>query len=270
MDFERLVEVTVGPPGDAREIVGLRAAFDVSMTGSSAPQTATVRLWNPAPSTVARSRASGALLRVRAGYRGRATLGTVFLGQVIPGGIQLDREGPDTILTIEAGDGWVTLADTYVSESFATDIAAREIVQVVADAMGIETAVVDVPGSVRFPRGIAVQGSARAILDDLAESTGAQWRIVDGRLVFAPATSPYEGGSGPLLSSTAGTLIGAPTLMDGDQVSVRALLQPALRPGLGFRVQASDVSGDYLATEVQHVGDTWGSDYYTVATGRPL
>lgn len=269
--FGRRVALVIGTTegGAARRIEGLRVAFRVIMTSTSLPFEASIDVWNPSDSTVSAARDPAAQVILEAGYQ---QIGAVFRGEPIPGGVRAVRRGSDRVLTIEAADAWKARASAWFDRSYDAQTRAAQVVTDAAAALGVDVGAIVVPGDLRWPRGVAFAGPASEALDEIAESVGASWYIDGGALYFGADGQPVVAERGPLITSTTG-MVGSPTLRSdggGDVIEVRSLLLPRMRPGRPFRVRSEAVRGDFVAREVQHVGDSgWDQPFYSEILGVP-
>lgn len=270
--FGRRVILQLGTAGSAgREITDLRVGFTVTMTDDSTPNKAKIEVYNVGSWALAAMQADDAVVRLLAGY---ASAGGVprllFQGNPIAKGVRQKRSGTDTILSIEAQDGGREYTTSHVAESYATATTSGQLFAALADAMGLPLGNVDaVASTVSFPHGLALVGRAADQLDRVAAMSSARWGIRDGALqVWSIGGSTGE--AAEVFSSAAGNLIGSPEPTD-DGVQVTALIAPTLRPGKPFRVISEQVTGDFVATDVEFKGDSgWATDFYTVAKGVPL
>jgi len=249
----------------------LRVQFGVTMTDSSDPNTAKLQVYGLAASTVATMQASDAVVRLLVGYQSQGGVPRLlFQGNPITGGVRLERRGPDRVLSIEAQDGGREYTTAHVSESYATGTTSGQLFAALADRLGVPLGNVDaIVGDVAFPRGLAAVGRVSDQLGRLAAMSGARWQIRDGTLQVWPVGGS-TGEQAVVFSSSAGNLIGSPTVTD-EGVEITGLLAPTLRPGKPFRVEALDLQGDYVATSVEFKGDSgFATDFYVVAKGTPL
>jgi hypothetical protein len=117
-----------------------------------------------------------------------------------------------------------------------------------------------------------VSGSARHALATLASASGGHAFARDGVLYVIESDGhtgePYT--LAPVLSSRGGNLIGSPMPTDAG-IACKCLLDPGLRPGRIFRVDASTHAGDYVARNVVFEGDSgFDAPFYATVTGRAL
>lgn len=270
--FGRRVVVQLGTANSTgKEFRDLRVRFSVKMTDSSDPNSAKIEVYNLSASTVSAMQADDAVVRLLAGYDSEGGAERLlFQGNPIDGGVRLERQGVDTILTVEAQDGGREYTTSHVSESYSTGTTSSQVFSALAAQLGVPLGNVDaVVGDISFPSGLVLQGRVADQLDRVAAMSGARWQIRDGTLqVWAVGSTTGE--SAVVFSSETGNLIGSPTVTD-EGVEVTGLLAPTLRPGKPFRVASRDVEGDYVCTSCEFKGDSgWVTDFYVVARGAPL
>lgn len=255
--FKRQVIVQVGQPGQRGvSIEGLRVSFDVERSLSSDPNKATIAVYNAAPSTIKAFQAPGAVVRVLAGYDEPSL---VFTGDV-------DRayrrdQGVDRVLTIEAQDGGRRYREAVISQAFPAGVRVRDVVDAVAETLGVPRGTIRGVPSGTYAEGITVTGRSADVLSALLRREGVKWSIQDGELtILARGESTPE--TVPLISPETG-LVGSPEAGE-DTLELTALLTPEIRPGRRFRLVARDYDGVYRAERVRHVGDSgWDSTFYT-------
>jgi hypothetical protein len=269
--LQRRVLVQLGTAGSTgKEYDGLRVRFAVTMTDSSTPNEAKVEIYNVAASTVSAMQSDDAVIRLLVGYASEGAPRLLFQGNPISNGVQLERKGVDTVLTVEAQDGGREYTSSHLAESYGTGTTSAQVFAALADSLGVPLGNVDaVVGTIDFPSGIVLQGRASDQLDRVAAMSGARWQIRDGALqVWSVGGSTGE--QAVVFSASTGNLIGSPAVTD-DGVEITGLLAPTLRPGKPFRVDSRDVQGDYVCTSCEFKGDSgWGSEFYVVAKGTPL
>ena len=116
-------------------------------------------------------------------------------------------------------------------------------------------------GADRIEKALSIYGSPLEELGYFCRSIGIIWSIEDGAFKGAIAGTPY--GPGPLLNSHTG-LIEQPRINDQGHVLGYALLLPELRPGIGFTVESRRVSGQFIAVQTKHSGDTHATNDWQV------
>ena len=177
------------------------------------------------------------------------------------------------MVTIEGQDGGDRLRDARVELSYQTGVSLSTIANACIAALELPPGTVQLPEDPVLSQGFAYSGSARTLLDRIALSVGADAFVRDGSVnVIGQGLSTGELADSVVFSSAAGNLVGSPVRMDRGRVQVVGLLQPNLRPGMRYRVYSEEITGDFVAEDVQQDGDSEGeeNDWYTTAVGRPL
>lgn len=264
MILKRQIIVELGVPGElARRFTDLRISGKVERSSASGPNVASVTLINPGRDTIALAQQQGAVVRVLAGYDVPRLL---FVGDVNKGGATVEQQGPDRVLTLEAQDGGRALREARVERSFSGEVSAEQVLGVVADAMGLPLGAVNLPDTLRWPRGLSLSGAARDVLNEVTESLGVRWSVQDGALQVL-ADSEDTGELAVRVAAETGNLIGSPKPLDNG-LEVTALLDGRIRPGRRFVVASREFNGVYRAREVTHSFDSgWDNSFYTIVTG---
>lgn len=275
--FGRVWQLTVGVPGrtglrwegrveDRRPSVeGLAMDFSVTKSRKRSSNKAEITLWNLEPTSLGVLQSPGCEVRLVAGYAEAA--GLVFEGQIAKRGVSISPERPQLKVTISAGDGESALA--RVSAGISLDVGAsyRDAIRACCVDMGIKSGnLEDIPGIDRqFAGGFVAVGPTRDILTGLMRDLGCEYSVQNGALQgLAPRAARRE--TAVLLNPTSG-LIGSPT-KSKDGVEARSLLQPSILPGSLIQIDAIDLKGIYVASEVTHAGSTRGGDWYTDVKGK--
>lgn len=270
--FGRQVYVELGPEGvpSGVQLRDLRIGFKVSFKAGKATSTGTIRIWNPAPTSIAAIRLPKAVVRLFAGYDPLPRL--LFVGSPTPAGITVDVEGGDQILQLDATDGGASYATTIVV-SYATPTTLGQVLALVLAQTQWGRGMIGIPDSTpMFPHGVTIVGRPSEVMDRIAAAVpapGADWFVRDGAVYVVPrGTSTPE--AAPLLSSTQGNLIGSPTYGQKGQIKVRALIDATMRPGRAFVVQSVGVNGTYIASDIDFTGDSgYERDFYMDITAKP-
>lgn len=243
---------------DTSSLEDLRVDFSVIKTIGSKPNKASIDLYNPSPADGILSRARDRELRIRllAGYD---TPSLIFEGNPTAGGVSYERSGPDKILTLEAQDGLNAYQDTHVNITLGTATSFQEVVDKMADQIGLPRGTIRIPNDQQITQGTTLVGSVADIFDRVARSINADWSIQDGVLQMIPSDET-SGRSGPEFSKERGNLIQVDRRDDG--IKARTLLHGDLRPGDRFKVKTDDIDGVYKAERIEYHGSRWSNDFY--------
>ncbi len=275
--FGRVVVVELGQEGEAgKRFANLRTSFRVVHTRASAPNTLSLSLWNPNPITPALLDGSSPLARLLVGYADAVDPDApvvprlIFTGQPVKNGRTTEKNGTERILRIEAQDGGRQYREARIDITIASPTTLSALVTLAAAAMRIPLGTVTLDPDVALTQGFVGSGSARDVLDRIVLGQNADWMIRDGVLHVIPVGAAVPG-LAPLFSSESGTLIGQPIRRERGKVEIRALLNPALRPGSPFRVVSRSVKGNFIAGDVVFVGDSgFDRPFYVETIGSPI
>lgn len=265
--FQRQVILQLGTEGsEGKSFSDLRIDFRVDHTRTGTPNKGVIMAYNLNEESVALLQQPDAIVRLIAGYD---VPRQIFRGSPVANGVQLEKQGPDRILKIEAEDSGRQLAAARLNVSFDTQVTIREVFDEVAAQLGLPAGTIRLGDeSITYPNGIHLAGPARDILDRLALSTQSDVFTRDGALYAIPTDGGDTGETAVVFSSELGNLIGSPSPKDKG-VEVTALLEPSIRPGRPFRLRSRRYNGDYVARDVSFVGSSgWDTAFYVVVTGR--
>jgi len=200
------------------------------------------------------------------------------------------HDGTEWVTEISGGDGTVQLSSSHIQKSFAKGTPIATVLGTLVDALKIGrgnfSKVQTLLAGKSLSHGLTIAGPVSEELTAFTASHGLEWSIQDGDFLVLP--SKITKGSiafgsifvtqGPLISPSTG-LIGSPVpqahnkkVKKGSQalVSMKALILPELVPGLPFRVESSSVTGNMVAVETRHSGDSTEQDWYIEIKGKML
>lgn len=261
---------------DTKEFTGLRAQFEVTKTGGKEPNTLDLKIWNLSEASRSNMQKKGAKVIVQAGYENQFS--QVFSGNART--IDHVRQGPDWVTHIQCGDGEVAYSFARVSESFAPGVSVQSVASFLIGKLGLA------PGNsaaklsaingalTQFVHGYSCHGLASQELARLMASVGLEFSIQDGAVQILGGSETTTDEFVVLGSSTG--MVGSPEHGTPDKkgkpssLKVKALLNPALKPGRKVRVQALQTKGDFKVTKCVHKGDTAGGDWYSEIECLPL
>jgi len=283
----KLLVSTAG--GSGLDLSLLHIKFAVKKSDAQTPNTAEIRVYNVAESTVARIRKEFSRVSLQAGYE--SNYGVIFDGNIKQ--VRFGREsGTDTYIDIAAGDGDDAYNFAVVNTTLAAGAKQSDQISAAASPMtarGVKSGYVGDTGGVKLPRGKVMYGMARDYLRQSAESSDTSWSIQDGKLQFVPLGGVLPAQAVVLNSKTG--LVGQPE-QTNDGIKIRCLLNPTLKIGGRVRVDEKDVSsaklpdtakdaqankpadvasdGLYRLLVVEHSGDTRGNDWYSDIVGLDI
>jgi hypothetical protein len=272
--FDRMGELRVGIPanpqgtimGVGRGWTDLRLEFEVTRSLGKEPNTASIKLFNPDEVSIGLIQGTGAFVQLLAGYFPLPSM--IFSGNIARRGVNVEKDGVDKIITIEAGDGELS----YVESSFNWHYSAGTPVNLVLTNLLVSLGVGLGPGSPVLPprilpNDVSYFGRAVDVLDELVTDAGGTWSIQDGNLEILLEDAPTAELAVSLTPETG--LIGTPTRTD-DGVTIESLLHPGIKPGKPLNVLSFQTVGFFKPKVVKHRGDTHGGDWRTEVEAVPL
>lgn len=274
--------IVAGASGEGLDLSGLRIKFKVKKSDAQTPNTAEIRVYNLAESTVRQIREEFTTITLQAGYE--ANFGVIFAGNIKQ--VRFGREGgTDTYIDIAAGDGDDAYNYAVVNTTLAAGARQSDQIQAAAGALaqrGVGQGFIADTGAQSLARGKVMYGMARDYLRQSAEASETTWSVQDGKLQFVKLTEVLPN-QAVLLNSKTG-LVGVPELTN-EGVKARCLLNPLLKIGVRVKIDEADVAeaklpstgqtaavnagasiaqdGIYRLLVVEHSGDTFGNDWYS-------
>lgn len=276
----KLIVATAG--GSGLDLSGLHIKFSIKKADAQTPNTAEIRVYNVAETTVARIRKEFSRVVLQAGYE--TNLGVIFDGNIKQ--VRFGREnGTDTYIDIAAGDGDDAYNYAVVNTTLAAGASQRDQINAAASPMserGVKPGYIGETGETKLARGKVMYGMARDYMRQSAEASDTTWSIQDGKLQFVPNTGVLPNQAVVLNSKTG--LVGQPE-QTNDGIKARCLLNPMLKIGGKVQINEKDVAqakladtskdaqankpadiaadGFYRLLVVEHSGDTRGNDWYS-------
>lgn len=290
--FNRKASIFYGKPGSTfTEIKDLRVSFNIDKHIGNEPNTCVVEIYNLSRISRAAFQDKNVTVRVEAGYDGNTQ--RLFTGDITHS--ESTHNSVDWITRVQIGDGERAYRNSRVNRSFKKGVSVEQVLKELADSMNLplptnfnELAEL----KTQFASGLTLQGTAQRELTRVLNSVLIDWSIQDGRLQILRkdafrADSPY------IISQDSGMIgspeLGAPLYKNGPPVlKVRTLLYPALTPGCRINVQSINTgslfkdptqhkidakkspvtrdqssNGLYKVLKINHVGDTFSTDWFS-------
>ena len=252
---------------------GLRVVFDVQRDRRHTPNNAELAVFNlGADHRGALEEKRERTCSLSAGYDDPQE---IFLGIVRDA--QTERNGPDLITRISAGDNEANFNDKKIDRTFRKGTPVLTVLKTLVTAAGIGRGNLDTlnPATAKLRssarklnRAMTFDGKAATELLLFCRSLGLEYSVQSGALQVFVAGAPTTQG-GPLIAPETG-LVGAPSVDDDGAVTGTALLLPDLVPGVLFTLRSERVSGPFVAVKTRHYGDTHGNEWYVEFQGDPL
>jgi hypothetical protein len=272
--FLRSGRVEIATEGDSVSLNGLRFEFSVRKTRSSTPNSVSVRVYNPAPSSRALAIEKKADVRVFGGYALNARLVTdANIVRAIT-----KWEPPNVVLEIEALEGIRVVKEKTISISHANRSTVRQVIDEIAGQLEVDVREIDFDVSQPLRGGFSHVGKPGRALDDLVRRFKGSWSFQNTDLAFLPEEGYIESDDVPLITPVSGMLfspeaLGKTTSTDADENEetksgwrVTSLMRPEIGPGDKVQIESRTASGEYVVDEVEHKGDLNGQEWYSVFT----
>ena len=288
--FKRKLELNLlDEAGDGIDLGELSVMFTVTQTVAQSLNRVKIDIFNLSLDTINRIGSQDLrTIELTAGYED--TAGLIFRGNV--SNMFTRQEGPDRITEIFAQDGLRGYRFAVARLSVSNGTSLRKIVQTIAAQFPEEIAppnLAAVP-DVTILGALTILEPARTALDKLAESYGFTWSIHNHSLrIIGP---DRVDGTPPIPVNFESGLIGSP-VVSSKRLEFTTLLNPAIHPtgavevtsATGASVQAPEAllaavdlretlfgidGGVFTVSEVEHVGETRGSQWYSKVVCHPF
>lgn len=195
-NWDRQYRCKIGQPGEEGVLLGantgvsgmpLHISFSIEKGDKESNNTATVKLWNLSPATIAEIGRKNAVLELRAGYG--ANLPLILAGDISKS--ITEQENANQVTTIEVVDGLVAVRDTYTSISFAKKTNGLMIIDSIANSMGVSYLISeDAKKKLEqklFANGYSAVGAGKTVLQKICRTCGLSWSIQNGVLQIVVA-----------------------------------------------------------------------------------
>ena len=259
-------------------IENLRMSFNIVKNRSFASNVADISIYNLSPTT------RNELVNIRdfvtfsAGYRENGGEQIIFTGDSLS--VDHDFALPDIITKIKAGDAVGRIIDTYIPISFASNTQVREIVEFVADKIGVNVIYFVETENLVYPLGYKDVDSARNILTVVCNKLNLTWTVQDGNLII---TKKNQGNNKEIKPVNAKNgMVGVPEkYMDKGYLQyaslpkngeppqgwrIKTLLRPDLVPTDRIRLKSDVLNIDVVCfiNKITHTGDTYGDKFESI------
>ena len=134
--YGRQATLVIAPTSGAMgvDLTGLRIAFEVKKTSTSAPNASTIKVWNLSETTRNRILAKKMALILRAGYGETADKLPVLASGVVLR-VEHSPQPPDVVTEVEIRDGGLGLDDSKVRRVYPAGTPVRHIVEQILGTM---------------------------------------------------------------------------------------------------------------------------------------
>lgn len=268
---------------DTVRISGLACKFQIKRNLKQDPNTAEISFYNCSEATQQKISKPGVTVQFLAGYD-NTSLSEIYLGQLTTA--QTKQEGPDSVTTVNSGDGKQAMRAARVNATLGKGKADPKAgLTIAADAMkslGIGSGNLasaatkfDSAVSSRFSKlgkvGMVMTGSANEQMQMVAESAGFEVSVQCDKLQVLERGKPLAGIAIVLSPSTG--LIGSPTVetkgKDAGRMKAKCRMIPDMAPGRIVTLQSRYLSGNFRVETCVYTGDTHGTSWDIDIEGSP-
>ena len=290
----RKVELVLFSGEKGIDLSEFRITFQIRNADVECPNSAAIRVYNLAPSTIQKIRGEFNEVILNAGYD-TGNFGAIFKGTIKQ--FRIGKENPtDSYLDILAADGDIGYNQGVVNATLSKGSTVEDAIKTSVGAMpntsvDQSTIIVD-KQHVPNIRGVVMFGMARARLRNFASTLDSTWSIQNGKAIFTQRAG-YQPGEAVKINVSTG-LVGFPQQTD-QGIRLKCLLNCRIRIGglvqlnneeiiqlmqsdpnsapipydqwAGFQYNAPlSKDGLYRAYVVEHEGDTRGNAWYSELT----
>ena len=257
--YNRYLDLTIAPIGGAPgvRVRDLRVTFEIKKTSTSAPNEATLEVYNLSKQNRTAIDAKGQGVVLKAGYLDVS--GTLLVGDVRR--VEHARQAPDIITRIEVRDGGQALYGSEFARSYgATSSRVAVVRDLVSTLTGVSLGMVSASGlSGNVGRRLALSGLSRVCLDKVCRAWGVEFSVQDGVAQFLDPTGTRGGGSVAIKLSPTSGLIGSPAKTQRG-CTFTSLLRADMLPGSYVIISDTELGdGNYRVQSLVQKGDTHGS-----------
>lgn len=259
--------------------IALRIAFEVVRKNTSVPNAAKIQIYGlNRESRAGLESLNEVVVRLSIGYQD--SIKQIFFGALSRASSVHD--GTEWITTVSGGDGTVAMSTSRIRKSFKRGTPLGTVLGSLVDAMKIGRGNFAIAQKALLGKtlshGLTISGPVTEELNAFTQTNGLEWSIQDGDFFVSKIVPDRPATIGPLISPKTG-LIGSPVVQAHNQkvkknaqglVSLKALILPELLPGLPFRLESSSVTGNMIAVETRHTGDSTEQDWYVEVKGKLL
>lgn len=275
--LQRAIELTFQPldGGEAILVSELHVEFEAHRDLEKEPSLLSADVYNLRDDTVneIRKQKDGIVsLKVAYGY---SDLQTIFVGDVT--NIEQRLEGPDRIMTVEAGDG-KRASRVWSRKTFPKKTKLADVIKFLADEAGLSVAKSHIntvldnaksrnsnKGFFQIPQdlkhGMHIRGYAVDELHELCNSHQIEFNIQNNELSLS--VDEETAGTSPILTPESG-LIGSPVIDSESILRASCVLVPGLYPGSLVEVESRYVSGSFRVLVADYTGALFGDDPMTI------
>lgn len=246
---------------------GLRVSFTIQKNLAWSSNPGVIRIWNLSQSNRNLINNFGDEVTVYAGYERGSGEELLYVGDTTA--VYHTYDLPEIVTTLECGDGDRYLNQKFFSLSFQAGTSAREVLQTIAERMGIPITEFAITDNLVYDQGFESSGMAKEAILKACALLGLQASVQNEQLQIIPISGTIT--QPAILINGQNGMIGIPQrytykrqdlYIRGPAVGwkVSTLLRPRILPGSKLDISSTYLGfqGMFRCETVRHVGDTYG------------
>ena len=299
--FNRIYSLTIGYPerrNEAREITGLRMAFDVTKSEIAGGNSCKITINNLSDETrgwikegTNETGTGGMTIILKAGYEemhGRDNLPILFLGDITT--VSHDVTKPEVATDITAYEGMLKIKNASFSNSYPAGAFVSQIVNDLIRALGVPffadrfSFAMFGREEYKLNRAYNIEGNISDYLNKIGNGYGLRWSIQNNKVkIYNKINTNKSPGTDGKPAITQSVLIGSPRRLSKGQTATDVmnfggydfdcLLLPEAEPGGVVEISSVSIPHSPVKlgiAEVHHAGDTHGDEWKTTIKARKL
>ena len=245
----------------------LRVAFFLQKNLSITPNSGFVRIWNLSSDHRNLIKDFGDEVTIYAGYERGEGLELLYRGDTTA--VYHSFDLPDIVTNLECADGYRYVYQKHVPLSFAPQTRVSQVIETIANEMGIEQLPFTLPGDPVYGQGFESTDLLKEALLKACAYGGVQPSVQNNQLQIIPINGTIE--EQPFPINVDNGMIGIPQrytfirssfYVAGPAVGwrVATLLKPQILPGARIDLTSRylGMQGIFRVETVKHSGDTFG------------
>ncbi len=245
--WKRFIKMKIGDK-EYKEPLGLTFQSFFNINGG---YETTANIYNPSEETIANVAPGTSLksITIEAGYEN--DYGVCIIGEIYNYSVQ--NNGAETILSLKIGDSTTKWANKLINNTWRKNAKASEMVQDIANALGLDTGKIQVGQDITYSRETSFTTHARKALKQMALETNSHFFVRNGRLYFQPKNDQGVQ-TGVQLSASSG-LLNKPekiNIENTESWKIKSLFNYKIGAAENIQVQSSTFSGTAKVIRGQH------------------
>jgi len=263
----------------------LHIAFKIEKDLTKETNKCTLTLWNVSDETYGKITEADTKVEIYAGYAYTGRVMRVFVGTVTD--FEMKSNDNDLEIELKLSDGQIAVRDTMVSLSFPEGTYGTEIIQSIANQMGLPVIYGADVSLGAYWAGYSFVGAGAEALTEICGAFGVDWSI-QNEIIQIVLNGGYAEQNGFVFSADSG-LIGSPEKLvraspkaDKETAKkkkrkmtkkaklhkysgwkIKTLMTPSINPADYVKIESRLVNGWFKVEKAAHHGDSEGGDWFS-------